>query len=633
MLGFLSSPTVIIPIAAAAMVFVLIIIILLVAKNYHKVPPNEALVIFGRKYADPESPAGPKVGFKIVSGGAAFVIPFLETCERLSLDAFQVDLTVNKVPSKEGVRVTVQSVASLKIGSDFGLLKAAVQRFLDLDLNGIKKFSQEILEGCLRGVVATMTVEGLVQDRTRFGQEVQEQVKGDLVTLGLELDNFTIKDISDEMGYIDALGEGRTAEVKKEAAIKRAAAKRDEDIEVADAQREADEKSSEARRIGETAKAKADQEISDANRERDKKIANNEAAVKAEQAKIEKTAQIAETEKDRELRVARVKAQEAETEAQTKLQEKEKERMDAELKASIVVSAERKKEADIIEAEGVQKATVIKADGDREAQELLAAGQLVASERSADGRKALAQANKAELEAQADGEKAKLLAQAQGIEAKLLAEAKGTEEKALAFAKLDSAGRLMLILEAAPGVIDHIGLAVKTAGEGTLKPMAEAIGDGLGNVGEIRIVDLGSGADGNTPLQKFTGIVPMTLVAFAEKIRAAGVWDAFAELAHKVGFDPEAILGTPSNAEPKDNTDRPASTEDPSLVRVDVVEEEEPSLATDDEDGRTSTELEEVLTDDTPEDDEGELADIDDQEGSNDESNEDSDDESPETKK
>ena len=94
----------------------------------------------------------------------------------------------------------------------------------------------------MRGVVATMTVEKLVKERTEFGTRVQEQVTSDLTTLGLLLDNFLIQDISDPGGYIDALGVKRTAEVKRDAAIAEADANRDQEIRVAEAQRESDEK-------------------------------------------------------------------------------------------------------------------------------------------------------------------------------------------------------------------------------------------------------------------------------------------------------------------------------------------------------------------------------------------------------
>ncbi len=336
----------IVPVMVLLIVVALFAIVRIVSRNYIKVAPNEVLVIYGRKYATPDGEA--KQGYKLVTGGATFVIPLLEQFHVLSTSAFQVKFSVNRVPSEQGVRVTVNAVASLKIGSDHTMLNEAVKRFLDQDIHGIQQFALEVLEGGLRGVVATMTVEQLVKNRTDFGARVQETVTGDLQKLGLIVDNFLIQDISDEEGYIDALGRRQTSEVKRDAAIGEADAKRDEDIRVAQAQKEADEKSSAARQAGETAKANATRQISNATRERDTKVAENDAFVAAERAKITISAEIAAAEKDKQLKVARVAADEAEIEARTKLQEKEQKRRDAELQATIIVQANREKEASVV---------------------------------------------------------------------------------------------------------------------------------------------------------------------------------------------------------------------------------------------------------------------------------------------
>lgn len=572
-----------------ALVVILVSIAKFAAKHYIKVPPNQVMAKYGRRYRWAD---GKTRGFKLITGGASLVIPILEKYEMLPLDAFQIKFSVQNVPSDQGVRVTVTAVASLKIGREQEMLESAVSRFLSRNLDAIKSFAQEIMEGGLRGVVATMTVEQLVKERTEFGNRVQEQVSGDLSKLGLVLDNFLIQDISDEQGYIDALGMRQTAQVKRDAAIGEAEALRDKQIRVAEAQRIADEQASAARQAGEIAKAKAEQAISDAERERDVVRAQNMAKVKAEQAKIEIEAQIAAAQKDKDLRVARVAAEQAEVEAQTRLQEKERERRDAELNASLIVEANRRREATVIEANAARDAEVVRATGQKQAIELTAQAARIRAEQEAEatrvtaekagqgeqlrlsaeaeGRKAAAAARQAELEAMAKGQQAQLEAEAAGIQAKLEAEAEGILRKAEAFAKLDQAGKLLSILEQLPAIIEATGRAVREAGEGTLAPMAQAIGTGLSGIEEVRIVDLGHGngaAPGSDALSRYVTTVPDIVFNLAQRAKSLGVEQVLQDAARKLGIDLSVLF-----------EDRPAAADSaPSAAPTAPVSEPSPT--------------------------------------------------------
>jgi flotillin len=537
----------------------------IMARNYIKVPPNRVLVLYGRRYKWPD---GSYRGFKLVTGGAAFRIPLLEQWEVLPTDAFQVKFQVTNVPSKEGVRVTVAAVASLKIGTEISMLEAAVNRFLSRkSLGEIEQFAQEIMEGGLRGVVATLTVEQLVQERVQFGNRVQEGVSDDLQKLGLVIDNFLIQEVADEGGYIDALGKRRTAEVQRDAEIGKADATRDEKIRVADAMREADQKASAAKQAGEIAKAQSEQQISNAQRERDVIQAQNKALVAAQEAKILIAAEIAKQEKQKELNIAKVEAEKAEIEARISLQEKESERKNAELQASLIITAEREKEATVIRADAEKASVTIRSEGNRQAAQQNAEAELIKAEREADARKARATAAQSEMEAQAKGQqaqleasaagekakllaeaeggKARLLAEAEGIKAKLLAEAEGIKEKAEAYRQLDEAGKFLLILQALPEIIDKLGKAIKEAGEGTLVPMAQAIGTGLSGIEEVRIIDMGAnGVDGKThdALSRFTDVAPNAIFNLIQKSSALGLLPVLEQLAKKAGIDLQSIL-------------------------------------------------------------------------------------------
>ena len=529
--------------------------------NYIKVAPNEVIVVYGRNYKWED---GTRKGYKMVTGGAVYVIPLLEKYQRLPLDAFQIKHSVKSVPSEQGVRVTVNAVASLKIGRTQEDLEASVTRFLGRDLNEIGNFAQEVIEGGLRGVVATMTVEQLVKERTSFGNKVQEQITNDLSRLGFLLDNFLIQDISDEMGYIDALGQKQTANVKRDAAIGVADAKRDETIQVAEAHKEADQKASAARKMGETAKANAAQEISDAERERDIIIAQNKAKVEAEQAKIKIIADIAAAKENEKLNVAKVAAEKSEIEARIELEQKEAVRKNEELIADEIVPAKRKKEATIITAEGLREAEIIKAEGKKKATELQAEGDKLKEVFESEGRKATATAKQVEMEAEAAGRKAsleaeaagtraqlvaeaagaraRLEAEATGIKAKLEAEASGIEKKAEAYAKLDKVGKFLELLDRVPTIIETTGKAIKEAGEGTLAPMSQAIGTGIANIDEIKIIDLGGGkGEGGDALNRITEIVPRAVFNLLHTSSALGLQGILKEVSEKVGVSPESL--------------------------------------------------------------------------------------------
>lgn len=560
-----------------------ILVVKILSRFLIKVAPNEVLVV-----------SGGKKRYELITGGSKFVIPLFRRIDRLPLNAFQLKLQANNVPSLEGVRVTVFAVASVKIGTEEQMLQNAVHRFLGKDLSHIGMFAKEALEGSLRGVVAKLTVEELVKDRTKFSAEVQEQVTPDLRKLGLVLDNFLIQDISDGEGYIDALGAKRTAEVKRDASIAEAEAKRDEQIRVAEAMRQAKIDSSEARRAGEVAESSAAEAISNASRQRDIVDARNKAAVMAEQSRAPLIGEQAGAEEKKKLLVLQVEAEEAEKTARIRLQEQEKAYNTARLEATVLVEAEKKAQASVIEAEGRRKATLVEAEGTRESETVKASGEkAAASDRAmaryilaekeaeaarlkmeqegigrkeqqlaeSEGKKALAEAEQKELEARAAGLRASKLAEAEGLKATLLAEADGIraraqaeaegirerglaeaetlKQKAEAFNQLGEAGKLLEIIDRAPEVIDALGKAAREA----VTPIADAVGKGMANIDEVRIVDLGGGGanGGANAFDRFSRGIPKTILSTLEGARAAGLSPVLMELAKKFDISPEIV--------------------------------------------------------------------------------------------
>jgi flotillin len=333
------------------------------------------------------------------------------------------------------------------------------------------------------------------------------------------VDILNIQDIQDDKGYIDALGKKRTAEVVRDATIGEAEAKRDADI-----------KSAEARQKGEIATANALQEISNAERERDTVQAQNTALVRAEQARIDIAAQVAAADETKKLNVAEVAAQQARTVAETELELARKTRKQAELDATVIVNAEKERDARIIKADGEREAATREGEASRIRAEKDGQGDQAMQTAQAEGRKATAAAVQAEQEAEAAGAQAKLLAEATGREALLMAEARGTEAKAQAFAKLDQAGRFLMILEALPPVINAIGNTM-------VAPTAQAIGDGLANIKEVRVVDLGGSNNGKSNvLSRFANMPVETIFTMAEQAKAAGFGPVAEAMLAKMGL-------------------------------------------------------------------------------------------------
>lgn len=537
-------------VAIGGFVFLIVVVIAAVlatvAKYYKKVSPNTVAVITGRRH---KTQTGSERGFRFVVGGGFFLVPVLEKMELLSLNVIPVKIAVRNVPDKNGALVTVDAIANVKIVSDEAILPLAIERFLGQPSEKIIEVTQQTLEGNLRGIVGAMDVEELLRDRPTFTQNVLSEAGTDLGKMGLGVDALKIQDIRDERGYIESLGKKRTAEVVRDATIGEAEAHRDADV-----------KSAAARQAGETAKAEADKAVSDANRDRDVAIAENEAQVEAQRAQIPIAARIAEAEKNKELNVATVAAEQAQVQAQIGLEEVRAKRNEAEQHATIVVPAEKAKEARIIAADAEQQAAVREGEASRVRAEKEGQGTQAKMTAEAEGRKAAASADQAELVAKAEGNKAELLAAAAGkqadleaeaagklkmaeaLKAELLAEAEGLAAKADAYRQLDDAGRFLMILQALPPVIEAAGYALE---RGT-RPMAEAIGEGLGNIDEVRIVDLGggNGSDGKSVLGRFANQPAQTAFALWEQIKAAGFGPALLAIASRAGIDVEkALLG------------------------------------------------------------------------------------------
>ena len=169
----------------------------------------------------------------MVRGGGTFIWPVLERVDHLSLELMTIEVVTPNVYTLQGVPVTLDGVAQVKVGSDDVSIVTAAEQFLSKAVSEINNVALQTLEGHLRAIVGTMTVEEIYKDRDKFAQRVQEVSALDMKNMGLTIVSFTIKNIHDDQGYLDALGQARIAEVKRDATIGQANAQRDATIQSA----------------------------------------------------------------------------------------------------------------------------------------------------------------------------------------------------------------------------------------------------------------------------------------------------------------------------------------------------------------------------------------------------------------
>ncbi len=219
--------------AAAVILLVVLMLIMVWASRYTKVGPNEVLIISGMKHkvigADG---AVEQIGFRVVKGGGVFVYPVVEKVDVLKLELMTIDVQTPEVYTSKGVPVKVDGVAQIKVKGDDVSIRTAAEQFLSKGTDDIKNIAMQTLEGHLRAILGTMTVEEIYQNRDAFASKVQEVAAGDMANMGLGIVSFTIRDIRDTQGYLDALGKPRIAQVKRDAVIAQAEADRDADDQV-----------------------------------------------------------------------------------------------------------------------------------------------------------------------------------------------------------------------------------------------------------------------------------------------------------------------------------------------------------------------------------------------------------------
>src|SRR5437660_7124945 len=362
---------------AGLVVLATLFLMSMLARLYRKAGPNEALIVYGFR------------GTRVVQGHGTVIFPMVENCKGLSLELMSFDVAPQQdLYTKQGVAVTVEAVAQIKVKSDKESILTAAEQFLSKADQERESLIRLVMEGHLRGIIGQLTVEEIVKQPEMVGDRMRGTCASDMDKMGLEVIAFTIKEVRDKNDYISNMGRPDVARIKRDADKATAEAIRDADIAIAEAERDTAIKKAEAKRASAIATTNADQERvlaetlsqakqAEATRDLEVKKATYQETVKRQQAQADKSYDIQTSIMQQQLIAESVKVQQVEKEAQIKVQEAEIQRRERELVATVLkpaeverrrieTLAEAEKQRRIFEAEG--RASAIRAEGEAEAE-------------------------------------------------------------------------------------------------------------------------------------------------------------------------------------------------------------------------------------------------------------------------
>ena len=415
-------------IATIVVVVVVFLLVYMVFSRYTKVGPNQVLIVSGRKRKMED---GTTIGFRIVKGGGTFVRPIFEKVDILSLELLTIDVQTPEVYTSKGVPVKVDGVAQIKVKGDDVSISTAAEQFLGKATDEVRNIATQTLEGHLRAILGTMTVEEIYQNRDAFASKVQEVAAGDMANMGLQIVSFTIRDIRDTQGYLDALGKPRIAQVKRDAQIAQAEADRDAII-----------RSAQANQAGQEAKFLADTKVAEAQRDYQSNVAQYQAAVNQKKAEADLAYDLQKFKTNQLVKAEEVQVQIIEKQKNIELQQQEIQRKQRELEATV----QRPADAERYRVETLANARKFQLETE-------AAGS--ASATKANGF-AAADVQKATGVAEAEANKARGLAEAAVIEAQGKATAEAMSLKAESFKQYNEAAVIEMIVRILPEVAGKI---------------------------------------------------------------------------------------------------------------------------------------------------------------------------------
>jgi len=354
-------------------ILMLILLMGILARMYRKAGPNEALIVYGFR--------GPRV----VKGHGTVIFPMVENCRELSLELMSFDVAPQQdLYTMQGVAVTVEAVAQIKVRSDQASILTAAEQFLSKDPGQREGLIRLVMEGHLRGIIGQLTVEQIVKEPEMVGERMRATCAEDMSKMGLEVISFTIKEVRDKNEYISNMGRPDVARIKRDAEMATADAERDTAIKRAIALREsavAKAQADQERVIAETASQTRQAE---AQRDLEIKKAQFAEQSRRQQATADKAYELQTNVMLQQVTTEQVKVQQVEKEGQIKVQEAEILRNEKQLIATVLKAAEierqrienlanAEKSRLTIEAEG--RSSAIRAQGEAEASIIFKKGE------------------------------------------------------------------------------------------------------------------------------------------------------------------------------------------------------------------------------------------------------------------
>jgi flotillin len=337
---------------AGLMALTIVFLISVFARLYRKAGPHEALVVYGFR------------GTRIIKGRGSVIFPMVENCRMLSLELMSFDVAPEQdLYTRQGVAVTVEAVAQIKVKSDPESIQTAAEQFLTKTPQEREGLIRLVMEGHLRGIIGQLTVEEIVKQPEMVGDRMRSTCADDMNKMGLEVISFTIKEVRDKNEYISNMGRPDVARIK-----------RDADVAAAEAERDTAIKRAEAMRAAAVAKAQADKERvlaetlsqaaqAEAQRDLQVKQANFLEAVQKQKASADKAYEIQTNVMQQQVIAEQVKIEQVQKTGQIAVQEAEIQRRERELIATVLKQAEIERRKIEMLAEAQKQKLIFEADG------------------------------------------------------------------------------------------------------------------------------------------------------------------------------------------------------------------------------------------------------------------------------
>lgn len=485
-----------------------------ILSRYRKCPSDKIMVIYGKVGTDKN---GQAKSAKCIHGGAAFIVPIIQSFQYLDLTPISINVDLKNALSKQNIRVDVPSRFTVGISTEPGIMQNAAERLLGLKMMEIQELAKDIIFGQLRLVIATMEIEEINTDRDKFLVAVSNNVEIELKKIGLRLINVNVTDINDESGYIDALGKEAAAkaindakksvaEKDRDGAIGEANARKDQRIQVAAANAAAIEGENDAKIAVAQSEAVRRQKEAEADAK-----ATNDAKIAVAQTSRDGEIGQANAMKEQRIQVAAANAAaiEGENNAKVSVAQSEANRREKEAEAlKIAISAEAVQAA---------KAKEEAYEAQREAEEKRAEVEM-ATQKADIIVKARIEKEKAEIAAEAEAEvlRRKARGEADALYAKMEAEARGAQE----ILQKQAEGMRSLI-EAAGDADSAVKMVVADKLEELMRIQVDAIKNI--KIDKVTVWDSGKNGDGNTATADFIAGMMKAVPPLNEVFKQAGM--------------------------------------------------------------------------------------------------------------